>query len=105
MPIINGIYTKDFPDLGRDVTDTDLLIIAVVGDNVTYKTTLEDAFPIRPITLDSSGEYDCTAFGLREFPSVTIYDSSGNTAPYYYNNTTKKITNGNPGEAINVRFI
>lgn len=39
MPIINGIYTKDFPDLGRDILPTDLIIMAVVGDDVTYKTT------------------------------------------------------------------
>lgn len=58
-----------------------------------------------PVTLDASGEYDFTSDNIREYPSVTIYDSSGNTAPYYYNNTTKKITGGVPSEAITVTFI
>ena len=62
--------------------------------NVTYS-----------VTLDSNGEYDFTATGIRTSPAVTIYDSSGNTAPYFYNNTTKKITGGVPSEAITVTFI
>lgn len=57
------------------------------------------------VTLDSSGEYDFTLNNIREFPTVTIYDSSGNAAPYFYNNTTKKITNGIPSETITVTFI
>jgi len=58
-----------------------------------------------PVTLDASGEYDFTSESIREFPVVTIYDSSGNTAPYFYNNTTKKITGGVPSESITVTFI
>lgn len=57
------------------------------------------------ITLDANGEYDFTATGIRTSPAVTIYDSSGNTATYFYNNTTKKITNGIPSETITVTFI
>jgi hypothetical protein len=37
MPI-TGIYTKDFPDLGRDAGATDLIPIAEVGNIVTKKT-------------------------------------------------------------------
>lgn len=42
MPVIDGIYTKDFPDLGRALLTTDLVPIAVTGDNVTYKVTIAD---------------------------------------------------------------
>lgn len=58
-----------------------------------------------PVTLDANGEYDFTGIITKAFPCVTIYDSSGNTAPYFYNNTTKKITGGVPSEAITVTFI
>lgn len=57
------------------------------------------------VALDSSGEYDFTSDNIRTSPAVTIYDSSGNTAPYTYNNATKKITNGIPNETITVTFI
>jgi len=57
-----------------------------------------------PVQLDSNGEYDFSGSGIGEFPNVTIYDSTGNTASYFYNNTTKKVTNGVPGENITVRF-
>lgn len=40
MPVINGIYTKDFPAIGRSLLDTDIIVVAVSGDDVTYKTTL-----------------------------------------------------------------
>jgi hypothetical protein len=35
---ITGIYTKDFPDLGRDAGEADLIPIAEVGNIVTKKT-------------------------------------------------------------------
>ena len=109
MAIINGIYTKDFPAIGRDLLDTDIIIVAIAGDPVTYRSTVA-AIRTRlsrtfSVSLDSSGEYDFTANSIREFPVVTIYDASGNTAPYFYNNTTKKITGGVPSEAITVTFI
>lgn len=110
MAVVDGIYTKDFPDLGRVLADTDLLIIAVPSDNVTYKRTWgeiksEAQGRLFAISLNASGEYDFTADNIRAFPSVTIYDSTGNITNYFYNNTTKKITGGTPSEAINVRFI
>lgn len=109
MPIINGIFTKDFPDLGRDLLDSDIIVIAVAGNEITYKSTvgaLRTAVGRTfTVTLDGSGEYDFTSEGIREFPVVTIYDSGGNTATYYYNNTTKKITGGVAGESITVTFI
>lgn len=41
-PIINPIFTKDFPDLGRAILDTDLIVVAVPGDQITYKTTASE---------------------------------------------------------------
>jgi hypothetical protein len=42
MPIINGIYTKDFPNIGRNLLRTDLSVFAIPGNVVTYKATLDD---------------------------------------------------------------
>jgi len=109
MAIINGIYTKDFPPLGRALLDTDIMVVAVAGDPVTYRDVYGSLRALLgrtfSVSLDSSGEYDFTLDNIREFPAVTIYDASGNTAPYFYNNTTKKITGGVPDEAITVTFI
>ena len=110
MPVvINPIYTRNFPELGRALLDTDIIVIAVTGDDVTYRSTVSAMRTAVgrtfSVSLDSSGEYDFTSKSIREFPCVTIYDSSGNTAPYFYNNTTKKITGGVPSEAITVTFI
>lgn len=73
--------------------------------NITITNTLPATNVTYSVTLDSNGEYDFTATGIRTSPAVTIYDSSGNTASYFYNNTTKKITGGVPSEAITVTFI
>lgn len=73
--------------------------------NITITNTLPATNVTYSVTLDSNGEYDFTATGIRTSPAVTIYDSSGNTAPYFYNNTTKKITGGVPSESITVTFI
>lgn len=56
------------------------------------------------VTLDSNGEYDFTGVIAKAFPVVTIYDSSGGVSTYAYNNTTKKVTNGVPGEAIKLTY-
>jgi hypothetical protein len=37
-----GIYTKDFPDLGRAVLSTDIVPITENGNVVTYKTTISE---------------------------------------------------------------
>ena len=44
MPVINGVYTKDFPALGRAPIDTDIIPIAEVANQITYKTTLGEIF-------------------------------------------------------------
>jgi len=41
MPVV-GIYTKDFPSLGRDGLGTDLIPVAISGNPITYKTTLSE---------------------------------------------------------------
>lgn len=110
MPtVINPIFTKDFPPLGRALLDTDIIIIAIPGDQITYRSTVGDLLDhIQPapisITLDGSGE-SAAQTSVRDFAVVTIYDSSGNTAPYYWNNTTKKVTNGIPGESITLAWV
>jgi len=44
MPVINGVYTKDFPALGRAPIDTDIIPIAELANQITYKTTLGELF-------------------------------------------------------------
>jgi hypothetical protein len=44
MPVINGVYTKDFPALGRAPIDTDIIPIAEVANQITYKTTIGAIF-------------------------------------------------------------
>ena len=109
MPVINGIYTKDFPNLGRNVASTDLFVIAVPGDNVTYtasKTQLVAGLSVTVSTTSTSdGEYDTTALSIRANPVITIYDLSGVTSPATYNNTTKIISGLNPSEAFKFTYI
>jgi len=44
MPVINGVYTKDFPALGRAPIDTDIIPIAELANQITYKTTIGAIF-------------------------------------------------------------
>jgi len=44
MPVINGVYTKDFPALGRAPIDTDIIPIAEVANQITFKTTIGEIF-------------------------------------------------------------
>jgi hypothetical protein len=44
MPVINGVYTKDFPALGRAPIDADIIPIAEVANQITYKTTIGAIF-------------------------------------------------------------
>jgi hypothetical protein len=39
MPVV-GIYTKDFPTLGRDLLDSDIIVVAIAGNVVTYRSTV-----------------------------------------------------------------
>jgi hypothetical protein len=40
MPVINGVYLKDFTALPSSVTDANIIPIAITGDQVAYKTTV-----------------------------------------------------------------
>lgn len=73
MPIINGIYTKDFPALGRDLLETDIIVIAITGDAVTYRSTvsaIRDAFCVSNATTSEltatqlDAAYPSAALGL-----------------------------------------
>lgn len=108
MPIINGIYTKDFPDLGRAVLSTDIVIIAIAGDPITYKTTTEAlrTFLGKTVTgtSDSSGNYNASGDGLPAFPIYSVYEGA-NMVPASYNNTTKIISGLNTLTAFTAKFL
>jgi hypothetical protein len=40
MPVINGVYLKDFTALPSSVTDANIIPIAITGDNIAYRTTV-----------------------------------------------------------------
>jgi hypothetical protein len=40
MPVINGVYLKDFTALPGAVADADIIPIAITGDNVAYRKTV-----------------------------------------------------------------
>jgi len=40
MPVINGVYLKDFTALPGAVADANIIPIAISGDNVAYRTTV-----------------------------------------------------------------
>lgn len=107
MPVV-GIYTKDFPLLGRDPIDSDIVVIAIAGNPITYQSTVGDLRSTLKVTItsvsDSNGEYDASADNLPDFPVFTVYEGS-NTIPASYNNTTKIISGLNPSTAFTAKFI
>jgi hypothetical protein len=40
MPVINGVYLKDFPALPSSVTDANIIPIAISGNQIAYRTTV-----------------------------------------------------------------
>jgi hypothetical protein len=40
MPVINGVYLKDFTALPEAVADANIIPIAISGDNIAYRTTV-----------------------------------------------------------------
>lgn len=108
MPVINPIFTKDFPDLGRALLDTDIIVVAVPGDQITYKTTVAALKTSLAVVVtgvsDSSGEYDASGDGIHSNPQVTIYDVNGETSPATYDKTTQTIKFLNPSEAFTAVF-
>lgn len=40
MPVINGVYLKDFPALPSSVADANIIPIAIAGNKIAYRTTV-----------------------------------------------------------------
>jgi hypothetical protein len=40
MPVVNGIYLKDFPALPSSVADANIISIAIAGNQIAYRTTV-----------------------------------------------------------------
>ena len=40
MPVINGVYLKDFPALPSSVADANIIPIAISGNQIAYRTTV-----------------------------------------------------------------
>lgn len=51
-----------------------------------------------------TGEANLSSFPISSFPIVTVYDLNGLQSTVQYNNTTKKLVGGVPGEAFTARF-
>lgn len=107
MPVV-GIYTKDFPAIGRALLPTDLIVIGVPGNPVSYIDTLANVRDFFKVTItdtsDVNGEYDASGDSLPDFPVFTVYEGA-NTIPASYNNTTKIISGLNPSTAFTAKFI
>jgi len=39
MPVINGIYTRNFPAYPNTLADSTIIVVAETGNNITYRTT------------------------------------------------------------------
>jgi len=115
MPVVNGIYLKDFPTLGRSPLSTDLIPIAYSSDNVAYKATLAQllalgsvgltmpsAFSVANSPVQGTGTLAVTAAGvasqyirgdgtLGDFPSN---GGGGASVSYYLNGSVSQGTIG-----------
>ena len=106
MPIINGIYTKDFPDIGRDLLDTDIIPVAVAGNPITYKTTIEDIRALPPAvtgTSSGSGTLDTTSIGGTH-RLIAVYEGDVLVHPEF-NKSTLVISGLNTGVSITAYFL
>ena len=115
MPVINGIYLKDFPTLGRSPLSTDLIPIGFSSDNVAYKATLAQllalgsvgltmpsAFSVANSPVQGTGTLAVTAAGvasqyirgdgtLGDFPTN---GGGGASVSYYLNGSVSQGTIG-----------
>lgn len=96
--IINGIFTKDFPALGRGILGTDIIVVAVPGDDITYRSTAADLKTYLgvadPLTftqanlLGTSGNYYLEftpTTGFRPYyTDIAFADTSGYNNPFIY---------------------
>lgn len=111
MPIINGIFTKDFPDLGRDLLDSDIIVIAVAGNDITYKSTVGALRSIigTPIsgTSDSDGNFDVSGFSPSSTPVAwSAFDNAtGQDIPVSYNKDTMIMSGFGASQAFTGRIV
>ena len=123
MPVINGIYLKDFPTLGRSPLTTDLIPIGYSSDNVAYKATLAQllalgsvgltmpsAFSVANSPVQGTGTLAVTAAGvasqyirgdgtLSDFPTNS---GGGSSVSYYLNGSVSQGTiSGNAYKEMN----
>jgi len=109
MPeVINPIFTKDFPPLGRDLLDTDIIVIAVAGNPITYISTvgaLRTAIGGIPVAgnFDSDGNFDASLYGIPDSPIFQVYQG-GVSVSASFDNTSQIISGGTPG-AFTAKFI
>ena len=106
MPIINGIYTKDFPDIGRDLLDTDIIPVAVAGNPITYITTIGDVRALPPAvtgTSSGSGTLDTTSIGGTP-RLVAVYEGNTLIRPEF-DKSTLILSGMNPGVSITAYFL
>lgn len=64
MPVV-GIYTKDFPALGRALVDTDIIVVAETGNAITYRSTvgaLNDFFIVSNATTSELTQAQLVSF-------------------------------------------
>jgi hypothetical protein len=105
-PIINPIYTKDFPPIGRALLDTDIVVVAITGDNVTYRSTVGAVRTALAITFtgtasDPGGDITATTGTDR---LICCYEGDDLVYPLY-NKSTKLLSGFNPGATITAYFI
>lgn len=106
MPIIiNPIFTKDFPPLGRDLLDSDIIVIAVPGDQITYRSTVGDLRSSLSITFtgetDTNGQITATTGTDR---LIAVYEGDNLVRPEY-NRSTKVLSGLNQETIITAYFI
>jgi hypothetical protein len=104
MAIINGIYTKDFPAIGRALLDTDIVVIAIAGDPITYRSTVgavRTALVIEFTGEATDGTITATTGTDR---LICCYEADELVNPNY-NKSTKLLSGFNPGAIITAYFI
>ena len=104
MPIINGIYTRNFPDIGRDLLDTDIIVVAVSSSDITYRSTVGDLRS--QLIIEFTGTATDGTITATTGTARLIAAYEGNDLVYpLYNKSTKLLSGFNPGATITAYFI
>lgn len=108
-----GIYTKDFPDLGRALLDTDIVVIAEAGNPITYRSTVgalkTNLDKTITFTSDSNGEYDFNSYiGGDPLPATpalkTLYAGDYSQPMGDFNLTTRIMSGLQPSTAYTLVY-